>query len=437
LTARPPCRLGRACRATCAAALLVAAQWVAVPAGAQSPEADIADGSGHLVKDSSHYALPEPSDRLLGQFNVTDDKDRFSLKLGLALLAGDYTTFEQDAASRAQVGVQEDEFEARSLRIMGRGHFELWRRWDYQLSYEYKGFDQSSTADWNATDIKFSTAIGPRLGKLTFGKFKEPHVYEMVGDAANLPQPERWLSPFFVSRSVGVQFSNTVLDQRATWAVGYFNDWLMKDVSYSQGGQDVAGRVTALPLWQDDGASYLHLAASVRRYGAVEDELRYRGRPASNVADYYVDTGRIPGDHAWHTGLEALLSIRGASLLAEYVRADLSVDGPGEPVFDGYYLTGSWVLTGEHRPYDRKAGYARRILPQGRWGAVELIGRYGRVDTTDEGIEGGVMDGWWAGVNWWATNRFKASVTYGNIDLDRLAQVGNTQTLLARLQWIY
>jgi len=39
---------------------------------------------------------------------------------------------------------------------MGRGHFELWPL-DYQLSYEYKGFDQSSTADWNATDIKFST----------------------------------------------------------------------------------------------------------------------------------------------------------------------------------------------------------------------------------------------------------------------------------------
>jgi phosphate-selective porin len=64
------------------------------------------------------------------------------------------------------------------------------------------------------------------------------------------------------------------------------------------------------------------------------------------------------------------------------------------------------------------------------------LSRYGRVETTDEGIDGGVMDGWWAGVNWWATNRFKASVTYGNIDLDRLELVGNTQTFLARMQWI-
>jgi phosphate-selective porin OprO/OprP len=95
------------------------------------------------------------------------------------------------------------------------------------------------------------------------------------------------------------------------------------------------------------------------------------------------------------------------------------------------------VLSGEHRPYDRKAGYARRILPQGRWGAVELLARYGRVDLRDNGIDGGVMDGWWAGVNWWATNRFKASIGYGNIDLDRNGLVGNTKTLLSRVQWIY
>lgn len=47
------------------------------------------------------------------------------------------------------------------------------------------------------------------------------------------------------------------------------------------------------------------------------------------------------------------------------------------------------------------------------------------------------MDGWWAGVNWWATRRIKASVGYGNIDLDRFGRTGNTETLLTRIQWIY
>jgi phosphate-selective porin len=76
-------------------------------------------------------------------------------------------------------------------------------------------------------------------------------------------------------------------------------------------------------------------------------------------------------------------------------------------------------------------------MPQGRWGAFELIGRVGHVDLDDRGVSGGTMDGWWAGVNWWANNRWKASIGYGNIDLDRFGIAGNTKTLLTRLQWIY
>ena len=45
------------------------------------------------------------------------------------------------------------------------------------------------------------------------------------------------------------------------------------------------------------------------------------------------------------------------------------------------------------------------------------------------------MDGWWAGVNWWATRRWKASVTYGDIDLDARPR-RNTRTSLSRIQWI-
>jgi phosphate-selective porin OprO and OprP len=421
-------------RLTVAAALLV---LVAEAAVAQSVESDVTPESAHLVRDSAGYALPDFSDQSLQSMRIEDQHDRFSAKFGLVVMPADYTSFAQDAASKAQVGNQQDEFEARSLRVMARGHFELFRRWNYVLSYEYKGFDQTSTADWNVTDARISTETGPRTGTLTLGRMKESYVYEMVGDAANLPQHERLLSPFFRSRNVGAQLSNAVLDQRATWTVGWFNDWWTEGYSYSTSGNDFAGRITGLPVWSDDGATYLHLGVAVRYYGGFDDQLRYRGKPASNVADDYVDTGKVPGDHAWHTGLEALWNVGGYSLLAEYVRADLSTrDGP-RPVLDGYYLTGSWVITGEHRPYDRKAGYARRILPSGRWGAVELIGRYGHVDLDDESVRGGTMDGWWAGVNWWATRRLKASVGYGNIDLDRFGLQGNTKSLLSRLQWIY
>ena len=404
---------------------------------AQSVESDVPAEAVSTASAGVDFAIPDVPDDALQSMRHVDEQDRYSATFGIVLLPADYTSFEQDDASRRQVGNQQDEFEARSLRITARGHFELFRRWTYLLSYEYKGFDQTSSADWNTTDVKFATELGPRLGTLSLGKIKEPHVYEMVGDAANLPQNERVLSPFFRSRNVGVQLGNTWAGQRGTWAVGWYNDWWVEGRDWSDSGNDFAGRVSALPVWIEDGRSFLHVAASVRYYGAVDGQLRYKGKPASNVADDYLDTGRIPGDHAWHTGLEALWNRGPYSLLAEYVRADASTRDDHDPSFDGYYLTGSWVLTGEHRPYDRKAGYARRVLPQGRWGAVELVGRYGRVDLDDRVIDGGVLNGWWAGVNWWATRRVKASVGYGNIDLDRFGVEGNTRTLLTRVQWIY
>lgn len=420
-----------------AAWLLILGAVGPIPVFAQSVESDVPEQSTHLAKDAEHYALPDVGAKYLESASYQDAKDRFSIKFGLALLAGDYTTFEQDGESYRQVGLQEDEFEARSLRVMVRGHWELLRRWNYLFSYEYNGFDRDAKEPyWSSTDVRVSTDIDG-LGTLSIGKIKEPYVYEMVGDAANLPQSERLLSPFFKSRNVGIQVARAFADQRATLTVGVYNDWLFNDEDFDESGTDFAARLTALPVWEAEGARYLHVAASVRYYEGDKDLLQFRGKPATNVSDYYVDTGKFEGDHSWNTGIELLWNVDGWSLLGEYVTASVSAPDSGNPDFHGWYVTGSWVVTGEHRPYDRKAAYARRILPQGRWGAWEIIGRYGRVDLNDGAMQAGAMDGWWAGVNWWANRRIKASIGYGNIDLDRFGIEGNTKTLLSRFQWIY
>jgi phosphate-selective porin OprO/OprP len=310
---------------------LRAAAWAAAVVAwpcvvyAQSPESDLTPEAEALVKDSSHYVLPDFGDKTLNSMEMTDDKDRFSVKLGLALLPADYTTFDQDAASKAQVGNERDEYEARSLRLILRGHFELFRRWDYVASYEYKGFaNEPGDPDWSASDVNIATDLG-HLGRLKIGKFKEPYIYELVGDSANLPQNERFLNPFFTSRNVGVQLSNTMLDQRGTWAVGWYNDWWVKGDSFGDSGNDFAARVTLLPVWTEDSSRYLHVGASVRYYGADNDQLRFRGQPASHVSEYYVDTGKFDGDHAWNTGLELLWNVNGYSLLGEYVTSSASI----------------------------------------------------------------------------------------------------------------
>jgi phosphate-selective porin len=415
--------------ATVAACLAASSLW------AQSPESDLTPESAALARPESSFVIPDIATSTLEKMQIEDPHDRFSVKFGIVALF-DYTNFDQDTDSEAQVGNQEDQFEVRSFRVSARGYFELLTHWDYFISYEYKGFNQTSDEDWNTTDFRFSTPLGS-FATLTIGKIKEPFTYEVAGDAANLPHHERWLNPFFVSRAVGVSLAGQLPEQRGTWYVGWYNDWITSGDSFSDSGNDFVSRVTFLPIWQDEGRNFVHVAASMRYVGSDNDTLRMRGKPASNVADNYVDTGNLDSDHAWNYGLEALLNRGSYSLLAEYVHSDVRSATAANPNFTGWYVTGSWVVTGDYRPYDRKVAYARRVLPQGRWGAVELIARVGRVDLDDALVAGGTMDGWWVGVNWWATRRWKASIGYGNIDLERVGIEGNTKTLLSRIQWIY
>lgn len=125
------------------------------------------------------------------------------------------------------------------------------------------------------------------------------------------------------------------------------------------------------------------------------------------------------------------------SFLGEYITAKVDSSLHDDPTFSGWYVTGSWVLTGETRPYDRNVGYARRVIPTGRWGAPELVVRYSSVDLDDNDITGGSYDRVSLGLAWWATTRWKFGVSYGHTWLDRAGVSGESDSILTRIQWIY
>jgi phosphate-selective porin OprO/OprP len=352
-----------------------------------------------------------------------------------AAILGDWTSFSQDDDSVAQVGEQKSSAEWRSFRLQVMGSFGGTYRVNYQLCGEYKGFDSDPEDNWQLTDMAVTLPIGDST-RVAVGKIKETFSYEMVGDAANLPHSERVLSPFFVSRNTGARITHVLGPaKRVNVSYGFANDtW---DIGTStQRGTDYFGRVSGL-AWDDvANGHYLHLGASWR-YAAADGKTRYKGRPGSNVSSNYVDTGDFPSDGANHYGLEGLFSWGGLSLLGEYARADVESPAKGDPRFSGWYLTGSWVLTGEARPYDRKVGYARRVIPTSRWGAPELIIRYSDVDLDDGPVQGGRFTRIDLGVNWWATTRWKFGLDLGRTELDRMGKSGTTDTVLTRIQWVY
>jgi len=426
--------------AVAAASALAASTIGLSEARAQSVETTLAPPRGAfeaapLAPPAQPFLVPDaPAD---AEHHAAATSRWFKLKIGFVVIA-DYSSFGQDAESRSQVGRQDNQWDARAARLMLSGSLGTSYKVGYLVAGEYKGFDSDPETTWSLTDASLTFPLGSPATKLTFGKTKETFGYEMVGDAANLPPQERVLSPFFVSRNFGVKILRVMgKEHRMTAAAGVFNNWWIDGLSLQDSGTDVTGRVTGL-LWdRREGTSFVHLGIAGRYAGADDNTLRYKGRPESNVADNYVDTGNLASDHAWHVGVEALWNEGPYSVLAEYNRASVASAAAGHPVFQGYYIAGSWVLTGETRPYDRTVGYARRIMPKGRWGAPELVVRFSHDDLDDGTVQGGTFDKTYLGLNWWATRRWKFGVGWGHTWLDRFGRTGVTDSLQTRMQWVF
>ncbi len=367
-------------------------------------------------------------------YNYTNSD--FSINIGAVILI-DYTFFNQDTPSLDQVGLQEDQSDLRAVRGGAYGKFNLFGEWGYLFVCDFGDFIENTNNDFcSIMDLILTYRFADGGGKITIGKMKEPWSYEMVGESVNLPHHERFLNPLFETRNVGVRYNNTYAKERGTYAVGIYNDWMEGKKSFNDSGHQVVTRVTGLPYISNNNENYLHVGGSLRYNAGKSDTLRYRGKPESNVADWYVDTGDIKADHAWEFGLEALWSHNGVSLLSEYIQSNIASKTLNDPTLDGFYVTGGWVLSGESRPYNRNAGYAQRIIPKGNLGAVELIARYGDVDLDDKEVHGGHMRKWMGGVNWWIDRYWKASVSYGIAHLNRFDLEGKTEIMLLRLQWV-
>jgi len=404
----------------------------AMASDARAQHTDYVDSSQTqvLADTGKTYLLPDVKG---GRWNRTSNK-LFSFQLGLVPIL-DYNLNIQDGDSKKQVGEQDSRFDIRSARIMGRGKINFKRPWSYLISMEYRGLDR--TEDMKAfgfTDLKLVVPTG-KHSEVWVGYIKESFCYEMVGDAANLPHQERLLNPFFRSRNAGIQWRKFMLQDRMTVSAGWFNPWIADGRSLGDAPNTFTARLTGLPRISQDGKQYMHMAASLRYVEADNGQLRLKGKNESNVSSNYVDTRSFTGDHQWNLGIEQLWSLENFSVLLEYIH-NWSITPNGTEQFNGYYVTSSYIISGEARPYDKRAAYARRVKPDGKNGALELWMRVGRVDLDSRNISGGINNRYTMGINWWATQRWKLGMNYGISNLDKDDLIGVTNSFQWRIQWV-
>jgi phosphate-selective porin OprO/OprP len=173
--------------------------------------------------------------------------------------------------------------------------------------------------------------------------------------------------------------------------------------------------------------------------------IRFRDRPEIRVdGTRLIDTGAIDAERVSVVAGEFGANWRNFYLQGEHFWFDVTRRAPttlDDPSFQGYYLQGSWTLTGESRRYNPVTGSFQNPRPktpfakEGGTGAWELAARYSRMNLNfEEGLEGtaalpGSVRGGdqkivTLGVNWYPNANFRVMMNYIMIDVDRLNPAG-------------
>lgn len=311
----------------------------------------------------------------------------------------------------------------RRARLSAQGT--VYRDWDYKVEYEFS----DSKANPAARGIRdaYVSYTGLRPVTVTVGNFKEPFSFEQVTSDSAVTFLERSLIDVFApSRHIGVG----VQTSGANWSLagGLFGERPEDDVA-NEGdeGVDLTGRATWAPWW--DNGRVLHLGAAVRRHEPNDSTngLRFASRPETNITDLQlVDTGVLTGtDDLLSYGLELAGAWGPWSLQGEYIGTQVNRKSAADVDLGGWYVLGSWFLTGETRPYKAGEGVFDRIAPtrsvgQGGGGAWELALRLSELDLNDRALTGGLQRNLTAGVNWHLTPNVKLQANYIRVlEVDR------------------
>ena len=216
--------------------------------------------------------------------------------------------------------------------------------------------------------------------------------------------------------------------------------------------QGFIGRLAALPY--RDGDTLIHVGIHGSYVGHATDiggpdatpgtaisVIQLRERPELRVdGTRLIDTGAIPAAHAYTLGAELAAQHKNLMVQAEYEHFGIerAASQLSDPVFDGFYVEGSWIITGETRRYNTgnfafDGPKVRAFDPKaGQWGTWELALRYsetnlnyhagsrGTVPAADA-VRGGDQRILTAGVNWYLNSIMRIMLDYQYVRISRLS----------------
>ncbi|MEN8218227.1 MAG: porin [Pseudomonadota bacterium] len=340
-----------------------------------------------------------------GGITVSTPDGRFSFDLGGRLMI-DAAFYDED---KNPLG-DGTEFRRARLELGGT----LFKDWGFDFDVDFSA---------GRGDVKEAAIFykGFKPAKITIGHTIEPFSLEGLTSSKHITFMERALNNVFLSgRSIGINTQTSGQNWNA--AAGIFGESFKADASNEGNeGWSTTARFTYAPILSDTRSMHLGIAGSYRTPNS-DKQLRIRARPESHITGMrYVDTGTITNvTHSGVYGLEVASVFDAFSLQGEYIRTDINRgDELSEVTFNGWYVYGSWFLTGESRPYNAKKGSFGRIKPKNKGGAWEFAARYSVLELNDGPITGGQEENITVGINWYLNKQTRLLLNYIIVDNDQ------------------
>jgi phosphate-selective porin OprO and OprP len=398
---------------------------------------------GESAGTSEGIRLDQAVMPIAGYFQIGDPCDPCAPKpkFPVIIISGaaqiDGIWFSQDADNQAVVGDAQDVAGFRRSRLQAHG--DLASNVQYKMEYDF-----AFPGRPNFTDVWVNASDLPVVGNMKVGQWKQPFSMEPATSFREIMFMERSLAFALVPfRQIGLGFYNTALDESVTWAwSGYrFPTDAFGNVAGDQ-GYGMTTRETML-VWDNEYGDTLHVGGSYSWNHSTSDTLRLRSTPEvgftqldiNNTTNFpvpfFVDTGVLPLDNYQIFGGELAGGIGSLLYQSEAVFGMVNQEGGPFLFIPAGYAQVGYVLTGERRPYDKKAAAYTRVVPdspfgKGGPGAIEVCGRYSMLDLNDSNIQGGRLQDLTFGVNWYLNKFTRVEFNYIHPILDR--PVGNETT---------
>lgn len=300
------------------------------------------------------------------------------------------------------------------------------------------------------TDVWWTFTKLPGVGNIRVGNHKEPIGFEHLVSSRWLPFMERsynqdtFYGMFNNGFTPGISAFNNYAEEQGFWQIGLYKPTdNVFAFSNNTGDYAVTGRATFLPHYAKDEGQLIHVGMSSRLASTFNGRTRFRTRDAirSGIASVWplpADTGDVFGDDQNYLNFE-LVGVTGpwtfqAEMLQSYLTdASRLPRGPevGTANYHGAYVQVLYYLTGESDAdhYNPKTAVFERIRPDENFmvkkddgitgiGAWQIGARYNCLDLNDGQVNGGELDNFTLGLNWFLNPNMKIQWNYFATDRD-------------------